>query len=100
MKIKITARRLVVRAPLREFVEQHLLAALHRVVHGIAWTHVELSDRNGRRGGGDKRCRVRITPVVGAAVLVEETEANLKRAFVRAVSKAQRLCWRQMRLVT
>ena len=51
---------------------------------------VRVSDVNGPRGGVDKRCHLEVTAEEVAAVLVEEVDADLRRAVDRAVARLRR----------
>jgi putative sigma-54 modulation protein len=73
---------------LRTFVHHRVLTTLERFAHAIASIRVELVDRNGRRGGGDKRCRIRVALAAGAPVFVEEEQANVRRAVRLAANRA------------
>ena len=98
MKNQITTQRIVLRRLLRTFIEDHVMSSLRQFIADITLAHVEISDRNGRRGGGDKRCRIRIVPKIGDAIVVEDTEANPKRAIRQAALLAQVAIKRQLRL--
>lgn len=76
MKILITTCKIPLRRTLRNFITESLSRALERFVSSIAVAQLELTDRNGRRGEGDKRCRIRLFLTAGTPVLVEDVEAN------------------------
>ena len=97
MEIQITSRNITVRRLLRTFIIGTLGTALQRFVASIAVARVELSDRNGRRGGGDKRCRIRLQLMAGQPVLVEDVEANPRRAILHAAARAQAAVRSQLR---
>ncbi len=88
MHIITLARRITLTRTLRTFVHDRLRAVLEQFAHAIAFIRVELEDRNGRRGGGDKRCRIRVALLAAAPILVEEEQANLRRAVRQAASRA------------
>lgn len=95
MNIQTVTRRVPLTPTLRSFVRQHLADALERFARSIASITVELYDKNGRRGGGDKRCRIRIlvaaqTPEGAATVpvLVEDEHASIRQAIRHAASRA------------
>ncbi len=95
MNIQTLARRIPLTPTLRSFVRQHLADALERFARSIASVTVELYDKNGRRGGGDKRCRIRILLAAqttdGTAsipVLVEDEHASIRQAVRHAASRA------------
>ncbi|MEI8195584.1 MAG: HPF/RaiA family ribosome-associated protein [Phycisphaerae bacterium] len=97
MEIQITTHKITAHRALRSFIIDALAAALERFVALIAVAHVEISDRNGRRGGGDKRCRIRLELKAGQPVLVEDVAANPRRAIVHAASRAQAAVRNQLR---
>ena len=88
MNIVTQARRIPLTRTLRTFVQERIGGALQEFAHAIAAIRVELRDRNGRRGGGDKRCRIQVLMVAGAPVLVQEERANVRLAIHRAASRA------------
>ncbi len=88
MNIITSARRIPLTRTLRAFVQNRLRALLEKFAHAIASNRVELYDRNGRRGGADKRCRIRVALLAGAPVLVEDEQASLRRAVCHAASRA------------
>jgi putative sigma-54 modulation protein len=88
MKIQTVARKVPLRPALLAFVRRHLVDVLERFVVRIASIRVELRDRNGRRGGGDKRCRIRVLLATGAAVSVEEQDASVRQAVLHATARA------------
>jgi putative sigma-54 modulation protein len=88
MNIITSARRIPLTRTLQTFVHNRLRALLEEFAHAIASIRVELYDRNGRRGGGDKRCRIRVALLAAAPVLVEEEQADIRRAVRQAASRA------------
>lgn len=88
MKIQTLVHRLPLSHILRGFTQKHVGEVLERFARRIASIQVELKDKNGRRGGGDKRCRIRVELVAGQAVLVEEEQASIHLAIRRAASRA------------
>jgi ribosome-associated translation inhibitor RaiA len=95
MNIQTLTRRIPLTPALRSFVRQHLADALERFARSIASITVELYDKNGRRGGGDKRCRIRIllaasttTGTLTLPVLVEDEQASIREAIRHAASRA------------
>jgi putative sigma-54 modulation protein len=95
MIIQTLARRIPLTPTLRSFVRQHLADTFDRFARSIASITVELYDKNGRRGGGDKRCRIRVLlaaqAIAGAAsipVLVEDEHASIRQAVRHAASRA------------
>jgi putative sigma-54 modulation protein len=88
MTIKTLARRIPLTRALRDFTRVHVGGMLQRFAQAIDSIQVELRDRNGRRGGGDKRCRIRVQLATGAPILVEEEQANIRRAIQIATGRA------------
>ena len=88
MNIKTLARRIPLTRALESFTRLRVTGVLERFAHAIAAIQVELRDKNGRRGGGDKRCRIRVQLAAGAAILVEEEQASIRRAIRLAASRA------------
>lgn len=99
MEVLISTRKFTARRALRNFITESLSTALARFVAYIDVVRVEMSDHNGRRGGGDKRCRILLQLKVGEPVLVQEVEANPKRAILNAASRAQAAVRSQLRSV-
>jgi putative sigma-54 modulation protein len=88
MKIQTLARRIPLTRGLRNYVHDHVRSVLQRFTTNIAAIQVELRDKNGRRGGGDKRCRIRVQIACGVPVLVEEEQASIRTAIRHAASRA------------
>ena len=88
MLIHITARKIALRRTLESFIRERIKDVLEPFAGGIALARVELSDRNGRRGGGDKRCRIRLQLAQGSLLSVEHVDANIWSTIRRAVDRA------------
>lgn len=97
MEVLISTRKFIARRALRNFITESLSTTLARFVSYIDVVRVEMSDRNGRRGGGDKCCRILLQLKVGEPVLVQDIEANPKRAILNAASRAQAALRNQLR---
>ena len=89
MRIGIDTRKVQVSRSFRALMEQQVTRRLQRFATAIREAKVELSDRNGRRGGGDKRCRIQVLLEGGAKVKADEMQASVRKAFVHAVSRVQ-----------
>ena len=88
MKIQTIARKVPLRPTLRTFVHRHIAEVLQRFILSISSVDVELRDKNGRRGGADKRCRIRVLLATGAPVVVEEENASVRHAVRQAAARA------------
>ena len=88
MKIQTLARKIPLRPTLLAYVNQQIGDVMERFVNRIASVTVELRDRNGRRGGGDKRCRIRVMLATGVPVVVEEENASIRQAVRHAGMRA------------
>ncbi len=88
MNIQTLAHRIPLTRTLHDFVQHHVAGVLERFAHAIASISVELRDKNRRRGGGDKRCRIRVVLATGTPVLVEEQQASIRTAIRHAASRA------------
>ena len=98
MRIDIGCRKVTISRTLRTFIRNHLTKRLQRFAGAILAAKVELSDRNGRRGGGDKQCRVQLTLARGGQVVRDDIRANLRNAFRCAMSQAESAVHRQLNL--
>lgn len=81
---------------LRNHVMKRLAYALNHGDAAITRVIVRLSDINGPRGGDDKRCLVEVRLKAAAAVVIEDTEADLYVAIDRAVDRAGRTLARRL----
>ena len=99
MEIRIGGRKVAISGNLQRFVKALLLERLQRFSAAIAGVYVELSDRNGRRGGGDKRCRIRVAMIEGGQIVRDDERANLRTAIGRATDRLERALHRQMRML-
>jgi putative sigma-54 modulation protein len=98
MEIRIGSRKVAISGNLQRFVKTLLLERLRRYSAAIAGVYVELSDRNGRRGGGDKRCRIRVTMIEGGRIVRDDMRANLRTAVCCATDRLEKAVHRQMRV--
>ena len=98
MLISIGSRKVAISRALRAFIHEQLAARLQRFAAAILAAKVELSDRNGRRGGGDKRCRIELTLVKGGRLVQDDIQANVRSAFCCAMNRAETAVHRQLRL--
>lgn len=81
---------------MREFIETRVHCGLGRCDPEISVVEVHLSDDNGRRGGVDKRCRIRVQLHHQADVLVDDVETDLYLAMSRATDRAGRTVSRRL----
>src|SRR4051812_32881952 len=97
MQIHIIVRRVILTRARAAEVRAQLLKRLQRFAGSIAEVRMELADGNGRRGGGDKSCRMRVTLADGKRIARDDVRANLGDAVRRAVSKLESAVHRQLR---
>jgi ribosomal subunit interface protein len=90
MRIDIQATGFVLTTALRRYTEQRLSRALGWAGARLRKLAVSLSDINGPRGGIDKRCKIALRLHGRAAVVIEDTEADLYHAIDRATERADR----------
>jgi putative sigma-54 modulation protein len=88
MKIQTLARKVPLTPTLRAFVNRQVADILQRFLLSISSVQVDLRDRNGRRGGGDKRCRIRVLLAAGVPVVAEEENASIRQAVRQAAARA------------
>ena len=98
MLITIGSRKVTISRTLRMFIRQQLTERLQKFTAAILAAKVELSDRNGRRGGGDKQCRIQLILVRGDHVVQEDVQSNVRNAFCCAMNRAESVAHRQLRL--
>lgn len=98
MRIVVASRKVVLSRALRISIHRQVAKMAQRFASAIVSANVELSDRNGRRGGGDKRCRVRLVLARGNDILGEDVRANLPLAVSRAINLAANSLHRHLRL--
>ncbi|HEY0061089.1 MAG TPA: HPF/RaiA family ribosome-associated protein [Telluria sp.] len=96
MRIVIQANGFVLTAALRNYTEQRLTQALGWTQARLSKLAVSLSDINGPRGGIDKRCKIQLQLSGGAAVVIEDTEADLYHAIDRASGRAEQALARRV----
>jgi len=88
MKIQTLARKIPLPRTLTRFAHDHVKQIFDKFSAQVSNVHVELRDKNGRRGGGDKQCRIRIQLAAGNALVVQEEQASLRTAIRRATDRA------------
>lgn len=88
MQIHIATRSIAMTPSFRTFVTRHVADLLQAFAARIEQIQVELRDKNGRRGGGDKRVRIRVQLAGGDPVLVEDERASARSAFQNAAARA------------
>jgi ribosomal subunit interface protein len=96
MQIEIESPDFPLTDAMRAFLERRLRYDLTRCDDRIGAVQVHLSDVNGRRGGVDKRCLVRVRLRGDNDVVVEDTETDLYFAMNRAVARAGRTVARRV----
>jgi ribosome-associated translation inhibitor RaiA len=89
MQVQIATRKIPLTPSFRQFILDQVLAVMEKFAAKIHSIQVELRDKNGRRGGGDKRVRIRVTLAPDAPpVVVEEECASIRLAIRHAVARA------------
>ena len=96
MQIDIQSRGFALTHALREYTERRLRFALVHAGDHARRVTVRLLDVNGPRGGIDKRCRIQVMLNGLAAVVIEDTEANLYLAIDRAADRIGRNVMRRL----
>jgi ribosome hibernation promoting factor len=96
MQIEMQARNFSLTQSMRRYIERRLGFALGTCCRNVRRILVRLSDINGPRGGNDKRCHLEVILPGQAAVVVEDTEADLYVAINRATSRAARTVMRRL----
>jgi hypothetical protein len=97
MHVLITARKVSLNRPLGALIRKQLKERLQRFGAAIVAAEVRLSDRNGRRGGADKRCRIAVRLARGGAVVREEVRADPRVALAHALSRVESAIRRDLR---
>ncbi len=89
MLVQIATRKVPLTPSFRQFILDQVLAVMDKFAAKIHSVQVELRDKNGRRGGGDKRVRIRVMLAEDSVPLtVEEERASIRLAIRHAVAKA------------
>lgn len=88
MQVHIATQKVALTPSFRTHVVDVITGTLRGFAARIAAIRVELRDRNGRRGGGDKRVRIRVELAGGTPVLVEEERASTRDAIRHASARA------------
>lgn len=96
MHINIQARGFVLTDGLREHTKRRLQFAFGWADDRLHQILVRLSDKNGPRGGEDKRCRIQIAFLGAPSVVIEDTEVDLYVAIDRAADRAGRSVARRL----
>ena len=97
MQIRITSHRVVLSRALQSLIRTQVGERLRRFGAAIEGVYVEMADRNGRRGGGDKRCRIRVVLAGGVPIVQDEIQANPWTAVRRAVKRLESAVHRRLR---
>ena len=96
MQIDIQARGFALTRGLREHAERRLRFAFGAARPEVGRISMCLSDDNGPRGGEGMRCRIHVAVAGAAAVVIEDTEADLYVAIDRAADRAGRTVARRL----
>jgi len=72
---------------MREYVTDHLTAALDRFVQQIGLVRVHLSDVNGPRGGVDKQCLIAVQLAGGRTIRAAHTDTRFTAAVHLATDR-------------
>jgi ribosome-associated translation inhibitor RaiA len=94
MQVHIATQKVALTPASRSRMVGQITEMLQRFAARIEEIRVELRDRNGRRGGGDKRVRIRVQLAGAGALLIEEERAStrdaVRHALARAAAEVQR----------
>ncbi|HCZ17052.1 MAG TPA: 30S ribosomal protein S30 [Candidatus Accumulibacter sp.] len=96
MQILTQARGFDLTTKVREHIERRLRFAFDRAHPYVNRISVVLSDVNGPRGGEDKSCRIRVSVVGAADVLIDDCQSDISVAIDRAVDRAGRTLARRL----
>jgi putative sigma-54 modulation protein len=96
MQILIASRKVTISRTFQASIRSQLAERLRRFTSAIESVQVELVDRNGRRGGGDKQCRIQAT-VKGVRIACGDVRANLRTAVRHAIDQLEATVHRQLR---
>jgi putative sigma-54 modulation protein len=99
MHIRLGSRKVVVSRSLQEYIRTQLRMKLARFAAAIGAVKVELFDRNGRRGGGDKCCRIQLTLAQGERIVCDDIRASLRHAARGAMDRLERAVQRRVRVL-
>jgi ribosomal subunit interface protein len=97
MKIQIGSRKVILREAMKTALRTQLLERIRRFAASIVSVRVELSDRNGRRGGGDKRCRIQVFLAEGRRIVQDDMRADVWNACQRAMDRLESALRRELR---
>lgn len=81
---------------LREHLARRLAYALNHGLTQISRIIVRCADINGPRGGVDKQCTIEVRLKGASAIVIEDTQADLRVAIDRAAERAGRTLDRQL----
>lgn len=96
MRLQIESPDFHLTQAMREFLETRVHCGLGHCDPEIGVVEIHLSDDNGRRGGVDKRCRIRVQLHHLADVLVDDVESDLYFAMTRAADRTGRTVSRRL----
>jgi ribosome-associated translation inhibitor RaiA len=98
MNVRII-RKIPVNATLEKLIREQVVQRLQRFAKAISGVQVELSDKNNRRGGGDKRCRVELVLAEGGKIRMDDSGANLRTLIRHVASRTENEVRRHVRLL-
>lgn len=88
MKPVIVTKGLKASRALREYATRRLGFALNRLHHNIRAVTLRISDKNGQKGGIDKRCLITLSVPGLPDIVITETADNANTAIDRAIHRA------------
>jgi ribosome-associated translation inhibitor RaiA len=97
MQIRIVTRKVGMNRAMETLIRKQLVDRLTAFARAIDRVQVELFDRNGRRGGGDKCCRIELVLAGGDTLRSDEMQANLRTAFRHAADRLESAVRRALR---
>ena len=99
MQVDIQARGFPLTEALKNHVRIRIGYTLSRVVSKIRRVDITLSDLNGPRGGGGKRCLIQVRIDGLSTVVIEDIQSDMYTAIDRAVGRAARTVMRRLALL-
>ncbi|WP_025918037.1 HPF/RaiA family ribosome-associated protein [Herminiimonas sp. CN] len=88
MKPVIIAKGLKAQRAIRDYAARRFDFALNRIQHNIRAATLRISDKDGPKGGIDKRCLVQLSVPGLPDIVVTETAHNVNVAIDRAIHRA------------
>jgi ribosome-associated translation inhibitor RaiA len=97
MQIRIVTRKVGLNRAFESLIRKQLVERLKAFGRAVDRVQVELFDRNGRRGGGDKCVRIELVFAEGGTIRTDDMQANLRTAFRHAADRLEATVRRSLR---